>query len=345
MNVSDFDYDLPPHLIAQTPAPARDAARLMHLDRQTGLLRHLVFRDLPELLLPGDALIINNTRVIRARLLARKAETGGKAELLLLRQCDQRHWQALIGGRKIGAGARLLLDKADLGCSVLRRYERGRALIAFDRAIDDLLDQLGETPLPPYIRQNPPDPERYQTVYSTAPGSAAAPTAGLHFTPKLLRTIQNRGVSIARCTLHIGLDTFQPVTVERVADHKIHSEYIELDALAAAAINSAKKAGGRIIAVGTTSARVLESAAKSASACPQPGRLVAPISGDTDLFITPGYQWRAVDAMITNFHLPRSTLLMMLSALAGRERLLDAYETAKREGYRFYSFGDAMFIS
>ena len=335
MRVSDFDYALPAEFIAQTPADPRDSSRLLVFDRASDALTHARFRDLPRFLAPGDALVMNDTRVIPARMTGSKADTGGKVELLLLRKVDGTRWTCLVRGRNIRPAVRLTLD-AGIGCQVIESYARGRHLVAFERPIDAELHAIGEIPLPPYIRQGKGD-ERYQTVYSAVPGSAAAPTAGLHFTPGLLRKLRDMGVHLAACTLHIGLDTFQPVTVESVAAHKIHSERIALDETAAGVVNAAKSDGGRLIAVGTTSARTLESAAIGNSS-------VAATQGDTDLFITPGYRWRVVDGMITNFHLPRSTLLMMLSAFVGRERLLSLYELAKREGYRFYSFGDAMLI-
>ena len=339
MKVADFDYDLPSSLIAQTPAQPRDSARLMRLERSTGAISHHVFADIADMLLPGDALVINDTRVIPARLAAQKADTGGKVEILLLRQLDARRWLALVGGRNLWAGIKLALADGTQ-CKIVQSREKSQRIVEFDQPVNARLSQLGEIPLPPYIHANLQDHERYQTVYSQDEGSAAAPTAGLHFTPALMDKLAANGVSIARCTLHIGLDTFQPVTADEVAQHKIHSEFARLDAENARVINAAKEAGGRIIAVGTTSARTLETAAQMAGV----GDCVAPFADNTSLFITPGYQWRAVDALITNFHLPRSTLLMMLSAFAGRKILLHAYEVAKREGYRFYSFGDAMFV-
>ena len=354
MKVSDFDYELPAQFIAQTPADPRDSSRLLHLDRATGGIRHLRFRDVLQLLRPDDVLVLNNTRVIKARIRARKATTGGKAEILLLRRLDDHQWDALVRGRNLGAGARLRIDGANMSCTILGRFDRGKARIAFEQPIDELLDELGEVPLPPYIRQSLAADDKYQTVYGQVKGSAAAPTAGLHFTDALLEAVQQQGVKLAFCTLHIGLDTFQPVTVDNIAEHKIHSEYIKLSANSARIINDSKLRGGRVIAVGTTSARTLESAARcscrNAHAWTQQQLdsrpdMVEAYEGFTDLFITPGYQWRIVDAMITNFHLPRSTLVMMLSAFVGREALLKAYEIAKSENYRFYSFGDAMVVT
>ena len=355
MKASDFDYDLPPEFIAQSPAIPRDSSRLLHLDRATGHVGHFRFKDIVRLLKPNDVLVMNNTRVIPARLAARKAATGGKVEILLLRRLTATRWKALIRGRNIGEGLCLELDKGPISCKCIKGLQRGQHVIEFDRAIDERLHRLGDIPLPPYIRRTLGESEKYQTVYSVVDGSAAAPTAGLHFTPELMANLQNFGVKLVYCTLHIGLDTFQPVTVDDVSDHVIHSEFATLDAEAAGIINGAIASGHRVIAVGTTSARTLESAAQSRNrdentrqdynSVDSRKSLVAPMSGDTDLFIVPGFNWRIVDAMITNFHLPRSTLLMMLSAFAGRKAMLDAYEIAKEEAYRFYSFGDAMFVT
>ncbi len=354
MNVADFDFDLPARFIAQTPSKKRDASRLMRLDRVTGAVTHHIFSDIVDILVPNDVLVLNNTRVIPARLHARKAGTGGRAEILLLRQLDDLRWNALIGGRNIRVGTILEFARSDVVCHVIRELERAQRVIEFSRPASELLSEFGEMPLPSYINVRLEDGERYQTVYSKIEGSAAAPTAGLHFTPELLFRLRDKGVKLATCTLHIGLDTFQPVSVDCVEDHKIHSEFAVLDQANAKIINYSKLAGGRIIAVGTTSARTLETAAsvsagdvmdENARECENstPGPLSA-FEGDTNLFIYPGYKWRAVDAMITNFHLPKSTLLMMLSAFAGRQSLLSAYETAKQMQYRFYSFGDAMFV-
>ena len=335
MKVSEFDYELPAECIAQSPAEPRDSSRLLHLDRARDTVSHHRFRDLPNLLRPGDVLVLNDTRVIPARLQARKA-SGGKAEILLLRKLNESRWSCLIRGRNIKRGTVLRLDDGTR-CHGDETLPRGKRIVSFDRAIDETLAALGEIPLPPYIRHGKGD-ERYQTVYSAVDGSAAAPTAGLHFTPRLLNQLRETGVILATCTLHIGLDTFQPVAVDDAAQHQIHSEFISLGAETASIVNAAKREKRRVIAVGTTSARTLESAAGEGEAA------IEAASGDTDLFITPGYEWRVVDGMITNFHLPRSTLLMMLSAFVGRERLLSIYELAKQEGYRFYSFGDAMLI-
>lgn len=343
MNVADFDYDLPPRFIAQTPLERRDASRLMRLDRETGAVSHHTFADIETMLAPNDVLVLNDSRVIPARLKARKAETGGAAEILLLKRIDDRRWQALVGGRNIRRGTRLELTRDDISCLIVEDLARAQRLVEFDRALDGkTLTALGEMPLPPYISAALADEERYQTVYSKVDGSAAAPTAGLHFTPELLTRLRQKGIKLATCTLHIGLDTFQPVRAERVLEHRIHSEYARLDENNARVINEAKGAGGRIIAVGTTSARTLETAGSLSDGGPH--QTVAAFEANTNLFITPGHKWRAVDAMISNFHLPRSTLLMMLSAFAGRKKLLRAYEAAKETGYRFYSFGDAMFV-
>ena len=341
MRVADFDYHLPASHIAQRPADPRDSSRLMRLDRRSGEVSHHIFADIVDMIAPNDVLALNNTRVTAARLTAHKADTGGKVEILLLRPIDAWRWHGLVGGKNVAQGRQLAFTRSDLTCRVVEVLEKAERVLEFNQPLKPLLAKLGEIPLPPYIRSDLDDDERYQTVYGEVEGSAAAPTAGLHFTPKLLSSLERKGVKLAYCTLHIGLDTFQPVTVSRLAEHKIHSELARLDRRNADIINGAKRAGGRIIAVGTTSARTLETAASLG----QPSQTVAAFEGDTSLFIYPGYRWRAVDAMLTNFHLPKSTLLMMLAAFVGRERLLAAYEIAKQENYRFYSFGDAMFIS
>ena len=353
MNVSDYDYELPDSFIAQTPAEPRDSSRLLVLDKTTGAIQHHIFRDVVEYIRPGDVLVLNTTRVIPARLHGVKTETGGAVEVLLLRRLTPTRWHALVGGRRVAMGTKLTFAD-DLTATVAAELEESEREIEFSRALDGSLDSLGEMPLPPYIHTRAADPERYQTVFSRERGSAAAPTAGLHFTPELLLALRDRGVQIAHCTLHIGLDTFQPVRVEQVEQHHIHSERAALSAADARIINEAKLAGGRVIAVGTTVARTLETAAiLNAGGDPAhpellpdgcPWRPVMAFEQDTRLFIYPGYRWRAVDAMITNFHLPKSTLLMMISSFVGRERILHAYDVAKQEGYRFFSFGDAMFI-
>lgn len=340
MNIADFDYELPRDRIAQQPVEPRDHARLMLLDSESGRVAHHHFHELGRFLRPGDVLVLNDTRVLPARLAATKSVTGGKAEILLLRQLEATLWLGLVRGKGLRTGASLRLGECDIDVTVCEEREAGLRVLHFSRSIDAELEALGHTPLPPYITKPPKDRERYQTVYSRDAGSAAAPTAGLHFTTRLLARLQQQGIQLACCTLHIGLDTFQPIKVEKVGDHRMHSEEARLGLAAAATINRAAENGGRIIAVGTTSARTLESAAVKASA----GERVAAYDGNTSLFITPGYRWRAVDGLITNFHLPRSTLLLMVSALAGRENVLRAYRVARDSGYRFYSFGDAMFI-
>jgi S-adenosylmethionine:tRNA ribosyltransferase-isomerase len=372
LNLSDFDYDLPERFIAQTPAEPRDASRLMVLHRATGELEHRRFSEIGGYLRAGDVLVVNDTRVIPARLWARKARTGGKVELLLLARKAAQTWEALVGGSGVRVGSVLDLDgQPGLQATVLEDLGGARRLVQFSQPLTPLLEQVGHVPLPPYIHEPLANGERYQTVYARRPGSAAAPTAGLHFTPELMLSLKAAGVGLAYVTLHIGLDTFAPVTEERVEEHVIHTEWCQLTAETAKQINEARLAGGRVIAVGTTAVRVLESAAgalapaaltprppsrstpeglpggegeskSGGEACPW--QAVTAWEGATNLFIVPGYRFRVVDALVTNFHLPRSTLLMLVSAFAGRERMLAAYETAKQEGYRFFSFGDAMLI-
>ena len=366
MKLSDFDYHLPSERIAQTPAEPRDSSRLLVLHREDDQREHRIFHDLPDYLRAGDVLVLNQTRVIPARLKAIKKESGGAAEILLLRQINDTQWVALVGGRRIVNGTELLLehDGRTLIATVIAEGHESERTIEFSEPLRPYLDDLGEMPLPPYITAPLDDPERYQTVFSRREGSAAAPTAGLHFTGDMLIGLQDRGIKIAYCTLHIGLDTFAPVRVENIADHKIHRERAELTPENAKIINEAKLAGGRIIAVGTTSTRTLESAAirsaafstefNDASSIQQtlknmadnlcPWRPVIAIDEETDLFITPGYHFRAVDALITNFHLPKSTLLMLISAFATHDLIFETYKEAIQQKYRFYSFGDAMFI-
>jgi S-adenosylmethionine:tRNA ribosyltransferase-isomerase len=339
MKTSDFDYDLPPERIAQTPVEPRHASRLMVLDRQTGAIEHSIFRKVGGWLKPGDALVLNQTRVIPARLFAHKIPSGGKVELLLLRRVEDTLWEALVGGKGLHAGRELQVDGGPQAV-IAEDLDGSRRLVRFSAALEPYLERIGNVPLPPYIHTPLADRERYQTVYARIPGSAAAPTAGLHFTPELLGELQAQGVQTITVTLHVGLDTFAPVNEDDPSEHKIHTEWCELTPPAAAQINAVRQAGGRIVAVGTTSVRTLESAARKAVE----GCAVAPFSGPTDLFILPGFRFRAVDAMITNFHLPRSTLLMLISAFAGREHVLHAYQVAIQEQYRFYSFGDAMLI-
>ena len=320
----------------------------MVIERLTGRILHRRFRDLPIFLRSGDLLVHNESRVIPARLFARKP-TGGKVEILLLRQRDERTWEVLVRGRRIRVGNRLAIVDGPEGApsgavaEVVEVGERGLRVLVFSQPALALAEQVGITPLPPYIHTPLADSDRYQTVYARIPGSAAAPTAGLHFTPRLLDQVREMGVSSAFVTLHIGLDTFRPVAEERVEDHRMHSEVVSLSAEVAAQVNGTRSAGGRIVAVGTTSLRVLESAAERAG-CAQGSPAVQPFDGPTDLFIYPGYTYRAVDALITNFHLPRSTLLLLVAALMGKELLDRAYAEAIRERYRFYSFGDAMLI-
>lgn len=340
MRTSDFDYFLPPELIAQTPVEPRDSSRLLVLRRDTGRLEHSTFREIGKYLEPGDLLVLNQTRVIPARLHARK-ETGGRVELLLLRRRDAITWEALVGGKGLRV-ASILKTENGPEVEILEILNGAERLVRFAEPIEPYFPKVGHVPLPPYIHEKLADPERYQTVYARHPGSAAAPTAGLHFTPRLLDELQGRGVGLAYVTLHVGLDTFAPVSEEDPAEHRIHTEWCDLPPETAEAINETRRRGGRVVAVGTTSVRTLESAAPAQIAGRQTP--VAPFTGNTGLFITPGYRFGLVDAMITNFHLPRSTLLMLVSAFAGRERVLETYEIARREKYRFYSFGDAILI-
>jgi S-adenosylmethionine:tRNA ribosyltransferase-isomerase len=340
LKTSDFDYQLPPELIAQTPIEPRDTSRLLVMRRLGESIEHRRFRDLGEYLRPGDLLVANQSRVIPARLYGKKADTGGQVEILLVRRREPGVWETLAKpGRRMRVGIQLDFVSADGSAKAtgeaLERTEAGGWVMRFDDEAS--LEQIGGTPLPPYIHQPLADPERYQTVYSATKGSVAAPTAGLHFTPELMADLQKAGVEFAFVTLHIGLDTFRPVKVEDPAQHQLHAEYGEVSPEVAAAVTEAKTAGRRVVAVGTTSVRLLESAAVS------PGVLKA-YAGWTQLFITPGYRYSIVDALITNFHLPRSTLLMLVSALAGREFVLRAYTEAVGQRYRFYSFGDATII-
>lgn len=355
LTTRDFDYDLPESQIAQTPAEPRDSSRLLVMNRTTGSLAHRTFHDIGTTLNSGDVLVFNQTRVIPARLQGNKIPTGGRIEFLLLRREGDRTWRGMIGGRGVHEGARLAFGSPGgvrIEGTVIAEFDGPERILQFDDPLSPLLEALGEVPLPPYIHEPLIDPERYQTVYARQPGSAAAPTAGLHFTPELLLSLRDQGIRMAYCTLHIGLDTFQPVKVDDLSQHPMHSERAILTATDAKIINEAKLAGGRIVAVGTTSVRVLETAALRSAGCDDPydeavvcpWRPVIAIDESTDLFIRPEYRFRAVDALVTNFHLPRSTLLMLVSALASREKILNAYEAAMQEGYRFYSFGDAMLI-
>ncbi len=340
MKTSDFDYELPEAFIAQTPLEPRDSSRLLVLHRDTGQIEHRIFREIGAYLQANDVLVLNRTRVIPARIYARK-ETGGRVELLLLRRRDELTWDVLVGGKGLSAGKKMQVENGPRA-EVLEVLNGSERLVRFEQPIEPFFAQVGNVPLPPYIHEKLADPERYQTVYAREPGSAAAPTAGLHFTPRLLEELQGQGVALGYVTLHVGLDTFAPVTEERPEQHKIHTEWCELTAETAEIINAARSKGGRVIAVGTTSVRTLESAARQSF---EHGvSALEPYSGPTDLFILPGFTFRLVDAMVTNFHLPKSTLLMLVSAFAGREQILRTYEIAKQEGYRFYSFGDAMLI-
>jgi S-adenosylmethionine:tRNA ribosyltransferase-isomerase len=339
MRTEDFDYRLPKEFIAQTPIEPRDAARLLVLERETGVTRHTHFSDLGQFLAPGDLLVLNETRVIPGRLYGRKIPTGGRVEILLLKRRSELTWEAWVGGKGLSPGKRVELDGGPV-VEILTGYEGARRLVKFDQPVEALLAEVGKVPLPPYIRNPIKDPERYQTVYARAPGSAAAPTAGLHFTPGLISRLKEQGVRFAKLTLHIGLDTFSPVDEDDPREHRIHTEWCQIPQKAAEEVNHAHRNGGKIVAVGTTSVRALESAALMA----KPGDLIGAFEGPTDLFILPGYTFRAVEALITNFHLPRSTLIMLVSAFAGKERILATYQEAIEEGYRFYSFGDAMLI-
>jgi len=340
MKTTDFDYHLPESSIAQTPAEPRDSSRLLVLNRATGELEHRIFREITDSLRAGDLLVLNQTRVIPARIFAHK-ETGGKVELLLLRRRDTLTWEALVGGKGLSVGKKVVVEDGPQA-EIVELLNGSERLIRFSEPIEPLFPRVGNVPLPPYIHERLSDPERYQTVYAREPGSAAAPTAGLHFTPRLLDEVQAKGVKIAYVTLHVGLDTFAPVTEENPEEHKIHTEWCELPQATADAINATRATGARVIAVGTTSVRTLETAGQQMVR--DSSSTVEPFLGSTSIYILPGYQFKVVDAMITNFHLPKSTLIMLVSAFAGRERILSAYENAIREGYRFYSFGDAMLI-
>ena len=340
LKTSDFYYELPPELIAQDPLEDRSASRLMVLDRETGKVSHHVFREITSFLEPGDCLVLNDTKVIPARLLGVREETGGAVEVLLLKRRERDVWETLVKpGKKARPGTRLVFGDGRLVGEVTDVVEEGNRLIRFsyEGIWEEVLDSLGEMPLPPYITHKLQDKNRYQTVYAKYEGSAAAPTAGLHFTQQLLEELKEKGIETVYVTLHVGLGTFRPVKAENLRDHHMHAEYYQISRKAAEKINQAKENGHRVICVGTTSCRTLE------SACNENGRLEE-CCGDTDIFIYPGYRFRALDGLITNFHLPESTLVMLVSALAGRERVLAAYDEAVRERYRFFSFGDAMLI-
>ena len=348
MKTSDFDYHLPETSIAQTPLEPRDSSRLLVLNRQTGELKHRIFREIGDYLRLGDLLVLNQTRVIPARIYARKP-TGGKVELLLLRRKDELTWECLVGGKGMTVGKRVIVELNErsrwiakpgdfrIHSEIVGILNSSERLVKFSEPIEPYFSKIGNVPLPPYIHNKLENPERYQTVYARELGSAAAPTAGLHFTPRLLDELQDKGVRIAYVTLHVGLDTFAPVSEDDPSEHKIHTEWCELPQESADLINETRASGGRLIAVGTTSVRTLESAAVERS-------IISSYQGPTSLFILPGFQFKVADAMITNFHLPKSTLIMLVSAFAGREKILDTYKIAINKGYRFYSFGDAMLI-
>lgn len=340
MNVSDFDYELPEELIAQDPIEDRSSSRLLMLDKKTGAIEHHIFRDIIDALNQGDCLVINNTRVIPARLLGVKEDTGAAIEVLLLKRRDNDIWETLVKpGKKMKLGAVVSFGDGTLKGTVVDVVEEGNRLIQFsyEGIFEEILDQLGQMPLPPYITHRLEDKSRYQTVYAKYDGSAAAPTAGLHFTKELLAAIREKGINIAEVTLHVGLGTFRPVKADVVEEHHMHSEYYSVNPETADLINTTRKNGGRIIAVGTTSCRTLESAST-------PDGVLHAGDGWTEIFIYPGYQFHVVDALITNFHLPKSTLMMLVSALAGRDHIMNAYAEAVKDRYRFFSFGDAMFI-
>jgi S-adenosylmethionine:tRNA ribosyltransferase-isomerase len=340
VKLTDYDFHLPEELIAQHPAEPRDASRLFVVHRDGGAFEHRHFRDLPGYLHPGDALVVNETRVMPARLLGQREGTGGAMEVLLLKRLDRDRWETLVKpGKKAQPGQRIVFGDGLLTATVRETTEVGGRMVTFsyEGVFEELLDRLGQMPLPPYIHEQLADPERYQTVYAREWGSAAAPTAGLHFTPELLTRLESMGVSVHKVLLHVGLGTFRPVQVENLLEHKMHSEFYTVTPDTAAALNRVKAAGGRIVAVGTTSVRTLETVTASDGTV-QPGE------GWTEIFIYPGYRFKAVDAMITNFHLPKSTLLMLVSAFADRELMLRVYSEAVAERYRFFSFGDAMLI-
>lgn len=341
LKTSDFYFDLPQELIAQDPLEDRSSSRLLLLDKNTGELRHEAFWNIADYLEEGDCLVLNNTRVLPARLLGVKEETGAAVEVLLLKRREGDVWETLVKpGRKIKPGAHLTFGDGILKAEVLDVVEEGNRLIRFSYQgiFEEVLDSLGEMPLPPYITHKLKDKNRYQTVYAKYDGSAAAPTAGLHFTQELLKKIEEKGVKLAYVTLHVGLGTFRPVKADNILEHHMHSEYYQITEQAAETINEAKKSGHRVICVGTTSCRTIESAADADG-------MLGECCGDTEIFIYPGYQFKVLDGLITNFHLPESTLVMLVSALAGRENVLNAYQKAIEERYRFFSFGDAMFIS
>lgn len=339
MNLHDFNYYLPEELIAQHPIEKRDMSRLMVLDKKTGQIEHKVFKDIVDYFNEGDCLVLNNTRVIPARLLGEKEGSGGKIEFVLLKRVKEDDWEVILRpGKKAKPGARFVFGNGELRAEIIEVLEEGNRLVRFiyEGVFEEILDKVGIMPLPPYITEKLDDPDRYQTVYAKYNGSAAAPTAGLHFTQELLTTLKNKGVNIVYVMLHVGLGTFRPVKVDDITKHKMHLEYYSIDQAACDTINATKNRGNRVVAVGTTSCRVLETVGRN-------GELQA-CDGWTDIFIYPGYQFKIVDRLITNFHLPESTLIMLVSTLAGRDNVLNAYSVAVNERYRFFSFGDAMFI-
>ncbi|EPR13952.1 S-adenosylmethionine tRNA ribosyltransferase [Ruminiclostridium papyrosolvens C7] len=339
MNLHDFDYYLPEELIAQHPMEKRDMSRLMVLDKETGEIKHKLFKDIVNYLDEGDCLVLNNTRVIPARLLGEKEGTGGKIEFVLLKRVEGDTWEVILRpGKKAKPGSRFVFGNGELKAEILEVLEEGNRLVRFiyDGVFEEILDRVGIMPLPPYITEKLENPERYQTVYAKVNGSAAAPTAGLHFTKELLDSLEQKGVKIAYVMLHVGLGTFRPVKVDDITQHKMHSEYYSISQETCDIINDTRQKGKKVVAVGTTSCRVLETLGKSGS--------IAPCDGWTDIFIYPGYEFKVVNRLITNFHLPESTLIMLVSSLAGRDNVLHAYNVAVEEKYRFFSFGDAMFI-
>ncbi|MEW8957948.1 MAG: tRNA preQ1(34) S-adenosylmethionine ribosyltransferase-isomerase QueA [Moorella sp. (in: firmicutes)] len=341
MRLEDFDYYLPAELIAQTPVEPRDASRLLVLHREKDMLEHRHFYDLPDYLCDGDVLVLNETRVLPARLWGRRAGTGARIEVLLLTRRTGDIWETLVRpARRVPVGTEIIFGRGELKGRVISVGKEGERLLEFayeEGPFEALLERLGEMPLPPYIKEKPENPGRYQTVYARVDGSAAAPTAGLHFTPRLMERLQEKGIKLAYLLLHVGLGTFRPVKVENIKEHRMHAEYYEVTPETAAAINEARCRGGRVVAVGTTVVRTLETVAT-------PEGVIRPGKGWTDIFIYPGYTFKAVDCLITNFHLPKSTLIMLVSAFAGREKILAAYKEAVAAGYRFFSFGDAMLI-
>ncbi len=353
MKTSDFNYVLPKERIAQDPLEDRSASRLLVMDRETGAWEHSIFKQITDYLKPGDCLVLNNTRVIPARLFGVREETGATIEILLMKRLDADTWETLVRpGKKARPGTRIVFGDGLLVGEVIDVLEGGNRKIrfSFEGIFEEILDALGQMPLPPYITHELKDKNRYQTVYAKYDGSAAAPTAGLHFTPELLEEVRENGIDIAEITLHVGLGTFRPVKEEEVTDHHMHAEYYEIDAEAAGKINRAHEGGGRVVCVGTTSCRTIEAAAQRVSSTQDLASAadsdwqILPTGGWTDIFIYPGYEFKMTDALLTNFHLPESTLLMLVSAFAGRKHILAAYEEAVREGYRFFSFGDAMLL-